>query len=70
MSVNLYKATHTDADESLTSFGEMDTLRRDTGKKEHSIKRLGGFEMNCVGNKAIDVKLDRIGKKKSPTKKT
>jgi len=48
----------------------MDTLRRDTGKKEHSIKRLGGFEMNCVGNKAIDVKLDRIGKKKSPTKKT
>jgi hypothetical protein len=40
----------------------METLRREAGKKRRLIKRLGGFKMNHVGNKAIEVKLDRIKK--------
>jgi hypothetical protein len=67
MSVNFYQTTRTAAKESLTCFGEMETLRREEGKKELLIKQLGGFKINCVGNEAIEVKLDRIEKK--PDKK-
>jgi len=63
MSVNLYKTTRTAADEGHTCFSEMETLRREAGKKERLIKRLGGFQMNYVGNKAIEVKLYGIEKK-------
>jgi len=64
----LYKATRTDADGSLTSFGETETLRKEAPKEERLIKRPGGFKMNYVGNKAIEVKLDRTEKKRARKK--